>query len=641
MPPPTDSKHCSFDQIAEYLTSCTVLHLRPSQIFERPSLTNAIAYIDSNRMVRALTAGIAQLFKRREYIDRINVFPVPDGDTGTNMAFSFKIIHKAIGQTQGLPIKEMMTRVAHASLDGSRGNSGAIMAQYFHGFSESLGDKARMTAREFASASSAGARVAWTAMSEPVAGALPTVLEDFSAGLQRKAQQGVDDICKVFEHGLESARKSLAGTPDQLPVLKRAGVVDAGGQGFVDLLEGIWGYIRSGGKPVSLPVMDELLLTAGTTMEIDAGAHRFCTECVIHGDALEREVIMEQLQQLDCSSLMVAGGRKRVRVHLHVNNPGEVFLASEKFGEIHQQKADDMRRQHGLMSHTGKVAVVTDSGADIPFEEQERLAIHMVPVRLNFGAREYIDHVSLQSADLYRMLVECDELPKTSQPPVGDFARQYELLTSHGYDVMSVGLSKALSGTTQAARTAAQNVTDGQVRVLDSQSASTGQGLLAIIAAEAAQQGMSLDEIEALLLESRKLTRTMAIPADLGYIVRGGRVPAWLKVLADFLHIKPILVEKAGNFSLAGFATGTGAKPSALGKAALRRMKKNVSYRLLISHGANPEGARVLRRYILSRHSAVHSCHITEAGPALGVHLGPGGLVVGFLPQSSEGHCSG
>ena len=100
-------------------------------------------------------------------------------------------------------------------------------------------------------------------------------------------------------------------------------------------------------------------------------------------------------------------------------------------------------------------------------------------------------------------------------------------------------------------------------------------------------------------------------------------------------------MEKAGNFSLAGFATGTGAKPSALGKAALRRMKKNVSYRLLISHGANPEGARVLRRYILSRHSAVHSCHITEAGPALGVHLGPGGLVVGFLPQSSEGHCSG
>lgn len=598
-------------------------------------MTKAISYIDATRMVKGLTAAIQRLFQRREYIDRINVFPVPDGDTGTNMAFSFRVIHEAVHNLDGVSIRELMNRIASASLDGSRGNSGAIMAQYFHGFSEALGSNTDMNAAELAAASRAGSKAAWTAMSEPVAGTLPTVLDDFSSALEHKSQEGVEDIREILDYGLLKARESLARTPELLPVLKQAGVVDAGGQGFVDLLEGLCAFIESG-ETVDLQVdVEDILSGAGTQMEIDAGAHRFCTECVIEGGDLDRSFIMHELQQLDCSSLVVAGGHKRVRVHIHVNNPGEVYLACEQFGELHQQKADDMQRQVGLMNQTGKVAIVTDSGADIPLQEQERLAIHMVSARLNFGEKEYIDYVSLQPADLYRMLEECKEQPKTSQPPIGDFVRQYDLLVGHGYDVMSVGLSEALSGTTQAARAAAERF-DGQVRVFDTRSASCGEGLLAVIAAEAAQKNMSLDEIEQLLAEFQPLNRIFGIAADLSYIVRGGRVPAWVKTLTDFLHISPLLTEKGGRFKLGGFTTGLGAKPSALGKAVLRKMDKETSYRILIAHGANLEGALQLRRYILGRHTRVHSCHISEAGPALGVHLGPGGLVVGFLPQPDQ-----
>ncbi len=551
------------------------------------------------------------------------------------MAFSFKVIHEAVRHQHGLTMKQLMTRVANASLDGSRGNSGAIMAQYFHGFSESLGNKAYMTATELATASSAGAVAAWTAMSAPVAGTLPTVLEDFSTALVRKTRQGVDDIRELLEYGLVHARESLAHTPDLLPVLKHAGVVDAGGQGFVDLLEGIWTYIDSGETDKMVTDVEEMFATISPVMEMDVGAHRFCTECVIEGKALDRAEIMKQLEQLDCSSLVVAGGRERVRVHIHVNNPGEAYLVCEQFGELHQQKADDMKRQHGLMNQAGKVAIVTDSGADIPLEERERLAIHMVSARLNFGAKEYIDYISLMPADMYRMLEVCEEMPKTSQPPVGDFSRQYDLLTSHGYDVLSVGLSEVLSGTTQAARSAAERFA-GRVRVFDSKSASCGEGVLVVIAAEAAQQGMSVDEIEALLIEYQRLYHVFAIPADLSYIVRGGRLPAWVKTLTDFLHVSPLLTEKNGRFKLAGFTTGIGAKPSALGKASLRKMHQDKTYRILIAHGANPEGARELRRYILGRHTRVHSCYISEAGPALSVHLGPGGLVVGFIPQPDQ-----
>ena len=598
-------------------------------------MAKAVTNLDSARMVKVMTAAIQRLFQRREYIDRINVFPVPDGDTGTNMAFSFKVIHEAMGGANGLSIKQLMKRVANASLDGSRGNSGAIMAQYFQGFSEALQDKATLSAAALAIASSAGARAAWTAMSEPVAGTLPTVLEDFSTALEEKHLQGVNDICQMFEYGLGRARESLAHTPEQLPVLKQAGVVDAGGQAFVDLLEGIWSYVEHGETGVPNTVFDSVFPPASVTMNMDQGAHRYCTECVIEGDSLDRTKIMRGLEKLDCSSLVVAGNDKRVRVHIHVDNPGEAYLACEQFGNLHQQKADDMKRQHGLMNQVGKVAVVTDSGADIPFEEQERLGIHMVSARLNFGSTEYIDYVSLMPADLYRMLEERKESPRTSQPPVGDFVRMYDLLTGHGYEVFSVGLSGELSGTTQAARSAAERFA-GRVRVYDSRSASCGEGLLAVIAAQAAQQGMTLDEIEALLNQVGSGCRVIGLANDLGYLVRGGRLPAWVRKITDFLHISPLITAKNGRFGLAGFALGIGARPEALGKSALRRMNRQTSYRIFIAHGANHEGAKELRRYILGRHTRVHSCHISEAGPALGVHLGPGGLVVGFLPQPGQ-----
>jgi DegV family protein with EDD domain len=259
----------------------------------------------------------------------------------------------------------------------------------------------------------------------------------------------------------------------------------------------------------------------------------------------------------------------------------------------------------------------------------------MVSARLNFGATEYIDYVSLMPADLYRMLEESAVSPKTSQPPVGDFVRMYDLLTGHGYEVLSVGLSAELSGTTQAARTAAERFA-GRVRVYDSRSASCGEGLLAVVAAQAAQQGMTLDEIETLLTQVAPGCRVIGLADDLAYLVRGGRLPAWVKKVTDLLHISPLITAKNGRFGLAGFALGIGARPAALGKSALRRMKADTSYRVFIAHGANHEGARQLRRYILERHARVHSCHISEAGPALGVHLGPGGLVVGFLPQPQQ-----
>ena len=591
-------------------------------------------------LASALVAGVHHLFQRRDYVNRINVFPVPDGDTGTNLAFTFKAILDALQRQPPRRMDELLEVVASAALDGARGNSGAIMAQFFEGCREAAGSTRRLSAEGLARCCQRGAQQAWGAMSEPVPGTMPTVLEDFADEMQRASDEGVRDLRQQFRRGLLRARASLANTPEQLPVLKQAGVVDAGGQGFVDLLEGIQAWAEDGvlepldaatAALVSAEPEDAVALAAGAF-----GAHRYCTECVIEGAALDRQAIMHRLQSLDQSSLVVAGGRQRVRVHVHVNQPAEVFLACEAFGEIVQQKADDMRRQHGLLNQPGSVAVVTDSGADLPPSEVERLGIHVVPVRLSFGSREYLDGVELQSQDFYRLLAESPTPPQTSQPPPGDFRRVYELLTGHGYDVLQVGLSSRLSGTTQAASSAARRVSRGRVRVLDTLNASCGQGLLVLAAAEGAVRGKSLDEIEGMLQALLPLTMTLAMPDDLGPAVRGGRVPAWLGRLANALHVTPLLKARKGRLGIAGIRFGRGANPQYMARHVLRRMRPGQTYRIMVAHAANREAAVEARRILLEGHALVHSCHLAEVGPALGVHLGKGGLVIGALPQAAE-----
>lgn len=595
--------------------------------------------LDGPTLARLLSAGVRHLFRRREYINRINVFPVPDSDTGTNMAFTFKAVLDALAAPGRQSLPEVLERVRMAAVDGARGNSGAIMAQWFQGCAEAAGERTGLDAVALAAACHRGAEQAWSAMAEPVPGTLPTVLEAFADGLARAATEPSNDIRAVFGAGLDAARVALADTPNQLPALRQAGVVDAGGQGFVDLLDGIHAYMIDG----TLDPLDETW-TADAAPDYDPagaeawkpGEHQFCTECVIEGAALDRGQVMARLKALDHSSLVVAGGDARLRVHIHVDEPAEVFLACEEFGEIRQQKAEDMKWQHGLMNLAGQVAVVTDSGADLPAAEVERLGLHVVPVRLSIGDREFLDGVTLQPADFYRMLETETGTPRTSQPPARDFRRVFELLTVHGYQVVHAGLSTRLSGTTRAAESAAEALGDGQVTVFDTANAACGQGLLALLAAEAAAAGEDVESIIRRLRRAAGRTRTLAMPDEVRSMVRGGRVPAWLGKSASFLRLTPILGSRNGRLAIAGVAAGRGAKPRALARRALSEMDDRVTYRVMVSHADNREGARDLRRRVLSGHPRVHSCHLAEAGPALGVHLGRGGLIIGFMPDPNE-----
>lgn len=588
--------------------------------------------LDGTHLALALRAGIQRLLSCEEVINKINVFPVPDGDTGTNMALTLHAVLQRLRSEPAAHAGRLLTRVADAALDGARGNSGAILAQFLLGVGDRAGHLHALTVDDFAAAVTDGASYARESMAEPREGTILTVLSDFAAEVRDQViGNGVRDFRQLFQVALERSRISLEATRDQLEHLRRANVVDAGAMGFVELLAGMSHFMDSGEvaeDDESVRVFHDDQAAAGEEADL---THRYCTECMVTGEAIDRRHLREELSVIG-SSLVVAGTHSKVKVHVHVNEPAEVFRIAARYGEISGQKADDMERQQDAAHHKSgrQVAVVTDSAADLPDDALEALDIHMIPVRIHFGARSYLDKVSLTPEQFFRELATNPEHPKTSQPPPGDFRRAFEFLGTHYDGVLYVGLTARASGTFQAGEAAAgRSRTHGRIVCVDSGNASLGQGLIAMRAAECAAAGGSLAEVERCAREAGRSTRTFACLATLEYAVRGGRVPHWAKTVADLLRVMPLLATfPDGRVTVGGVLFGRGNRTRKFARYVRRRIRRDRRWRLAVGHADAHDEALRLREAIVAGLDNIDESFVIPIGTALGVHGGPGSLVV-------------
>lgn len=594
---------------------------------------------------RALAAGIQRVIARRDEINRINVFPVPDGDTGTNLAFTLGSVLATLRERRRGHAGDVLRRVASEAIDGARGNSGAILAQFFQGVSERLSGSARLTPAALAAAAADGSRMAREALAEPREGTILSVIQAFAAEWGQAVDEGARDFRSSFERALARAQQALRDTPQQLAVLRNAGVVDAGALGFVDLLEGIGDYIRAGRAGAGDEAGGEL---AEAGVDAPPGplhgggeVHGYCTECVVSADPVDRGGLKAALLALPLDSLVLAGTREKVRVHAHIDHPAQLFDACARFGRLSSQKADDMHQQaeSAAQSRT-RVAIVVDSGADIPAEEMERLSIHMVPARISLGARDYLDKVSLSPREFYAELRDAPVPPRTSQPPPGDFRRMFEFLLSHHAALVYVGLSRALSGTLQSAESAAARVAHGSTHVVDSRIGSAAQGLLALDAAAAAAAGWSAERIVARVGRMIPRTQFYAVVRDLSYGVRGGRAPALALPLSRLLGVRPIIRGKAnGRLGMGGMVWGRDRLAERFAAAVARRIDLRKRWRVLVGHCDCAQDGALLREALRARIPSIERDWLIEAGVAIGAHAGPGSLVVGVqeaVPLSDE-----
>jgi len=594
-------------------------------------------YLDGDALADALVSGIHCVIGEQDFLNHINVFPVADGDTGTNLSLSLGHALPILQRPGEKHLGTLLASLADALLDGARGNSGAIVAQFFQGVSDSAGELSRFTTESFSKAVAQGSDYAHDALSKPREGTILTVIAAFSETISTQVARVRDeDFPPLLDAALRRANSALAETTEQLDVLRKAGVVDAGAKGFVELVNGMQQFIQHG-RIAAEP--DLSVLQADSTAVMMAGSsedseYRYCTECIVTGTNIDRRKLREALSGLG-DSLVLAGTKRKAKIHVHVNDPEEVFSVGRRYGDISAEKVDDMHRQtHSSHSSAKQFAVITDSAADVADEDLERLDIHIVPCRVQFGDRGYLDKVSITSEEFFAELASSPHHPTTSQPAPGDFRRQFQFLASHFADVISVNLTSAASGTYEAARSAAERTNSpGRIHVINSFNASLGQGLLAVFAAECAEAGLPVDKTIEAIESLVPQTNTYGVLMDMTHAVRGGRLPGWVKTVASLLHVLPFIrTTNDGRVAASGFAFGRRNRVRKFARHIVRRARSTGPLNIAIGHATCPNDARELERYLREYLPQIERMTISELGAGLGAHTGPGALVIATQP---------
>jgi DegV family protein with EDD domain len=588
-----------------------------------------VAYLDGPRLQRSFVAGLDRLIGEREYLNKINVFPVADGDTGNNMYRTALAARGAITDGEA-PAGEILVRMADGALDGAQGNSGAILAQFFQGLATELAEHDRIQASDLAGALVAAAAATRAALATPREGTIITVIDAVADAAKSRRKNG--DFAALLPAMLKAGQKSLAATTGQLEELRKAGVVDAGARGFVCILEGcveflMHGSLRDLPDPPDIATAD---FAEHMHHEVDL-EFRYCTECMVQGTDLNAGRIRQELEALG-NSMVIAGSTKRVRIHIHTNEPESIFDLAGEFGTVTHTKADDMQGQTRTLNRKNRdIAIVTDSGADIPDAIMAALDIQMVPLRVQFGEDSHLDKMGMSSNEFRTELKRNTARPGTSQPTPGDLRRMFEFLGTHFKSVVSVNLSGMLSGTLQGARAAA-DLTEAAERIqtVDSKNVSVGQGLAVVRAAELAEQGMRGAQLIAAIEAEVDNIRNFAMVEDLSNAVRSGRVKPIVKYIADWLHLTPVLVSTpAGKVGISGFIIGRSNLIKRFGKHVARRQARGKRWQFAIAHGfSEADDAQVLADQLTTALPGSRCAWQTEIGSALGVHAGMEALVV-------------
>lgn len=593
-----------------------------------------ITELDGRNLYYAFIAGAKKILGHQSEINKINVFPVNDQDTGTNLASTIRSVienikpHRSYHQTAN--------NIAEAALVGARGNSGVIFAQFLYGMSVENSVKSKISIPEFAESAKNAVKHIYEAVAKPVEGTMLTVIRDWAEYIHSNQAEHTD-FNKLFQASLEPLKASLRKTKEQLEVLKKANVVDAGAKGFVLFVEGMIEFIKhSDVRKLETNALENDAIIHTEDISEEEITHRYCTEAIIKEASLDNKALMTLLSQHG-NSVVVAGSKGMNRVHLHTNHPAAFFGEARKVGTISFQKVDDMiRQQQVAYQRKWKIALVTDSTCDLSEELLEKYQIHMLPINLNFGENHYLDKITIQPDQFYEMLEESPMFPQTSQVNERSFTNLYSHLASHYDAIISIHLSSTFSGTYHSAVKAAKRIHkefNKEVHVIDSKSLSGSLGLMVLQIARAIENGESPKKIVEQSIDWVKKGKVYVSVKNLKYMVKGGRVSPLKGALSRLLNVKPIVsLDKYGNAVLFDKAFSQKANM----KKVMAHMKKihdekGISdYIVLHAHNENAAEWYVKKMKLLT---GIEPVSVVNISPVIGANAGLGAAAVAVMPN--------
>jgi uncharacterized protein len=593
-----------------------------------------ITYLDGFRLKHSIIASAARVGQKQEELNEINVFPVADGDTGTNMAETMQSIADSAHDLEHDSFAEMSSAIADSALEGARGNSGVILAQFFQGLAEKVVGKKQVLTHEFAHAVESAVAYAESAVSQPKEGTILTVMRDWAAHIKEYAIVKSDFI-DLLKGALARARVSLADTPKKLKVLRKAGVVDAGAQGFVHILEGMQEFLENG-KLAALSVGSQVMDTIRhhTHHAEDAVRYQFCTQCLILGEDINRDHLKAQLTPLG-DSLIVIGSRIKARIHIHSDHPQQVFEIAARHGQVLRTKTEDMRAQLRNRAKADKrtgIALLTDSTCDLPEEVLKQYQVCVAPVFLKIKDKTFIDRVEIQPDEFYKLYAASGGDISTSQPSTAAFAKLFQEAACSHRSIIAIHLSRQLSGTINGARIAARSLNDTPtVDVIDSRSLSVGLGLIVQEAARLISRGLTHQQVVEKVNEAIKRLRFFVSIPSLKQLIKSGRVPKMKGWMGELLHIKPVIsLDQEGKVVEAAKVFGQAAVREKVFELAASYAATLKNPRFAIAHVMNRPLAEAYRKRLVDRF-ATDDIFINDASPALGAHVGFGACGIAIV----------
>ncbi|WP_099208923.1 DAK2 domain-containing protein [Urinicoccus timonensis] len=422
--------------------------------------------IEKNKFIEVLQSSVNNLLNHKEEVNALNVFPVPDGDTGTNMSLTIKSALEEVKRSVENDLGKLAKDTARGSLMGARGNSGVILSQYFRGLAEGLADLKDFTPAEVAHVLTQASKTTYNAVMKPTEGTILTVGRETAEFANRFSKKESTDILLFLGEVLEAGKKSLANTPNLLPVLKEAKVVDAGGQGLIYILEGAYLALKgqgvqslTGEEAKDLPSQKVSSREKISTDDIQFG---YCTEFMIQTESNDVDGFRNKLKPLgDC--LLVVGGEGIIKTHIHTNHPGKALEYAVELGQLKDIKIDNMRFQHEEVLLKDELEEMRSQQVESP--QQKDKDYGFVAVSMGEGLSEIFKEIQVDQVIFGG---------QTMNPSTQDFVKSIQAIPAK-----TIYLLPNNSNIIMAAEQAAE-ISEKDVRVIPSKT--VPQGIAAMLA---------------------------------------------------------------------------------------------------------------------------------------------------------------
>ena len=588
-------------------------------------------YLTQKELKAMMLLSYQRVEREKENINKINVFPIPDQDTGNNITKTLLGIKEAIENKDFKDTEELTEAILDGALTAAQGNAGVIYTGFLARFLPQL-KKGKSGNKDLALAFEEGLQGATSSIQSPKEG---TILDVIAATmLTFKEQAGKeDDILKVLKLAIKKASQALLDTREKMPILKKANVVDAGGLGFLIILESFLAALEEKEEIVEKEIKEKSSEKIKRFVQIIS--NRYEVVSLIKNPKLSFQEIKDRFKRLGNSLDMVQIGNK-VKIHIHTDFPDEAKQVMQDLGDVESMVIEDMSNQViGENLSNSSIGIITDELADLTQKIAERYQISVIPHRVNWPESE-----SLSGKNIYQKMQEAERrgfksLPKTSRPPKEIFLEEYKKLLEKFENVLCVPLSSKLSGSYNSACQARSMLSEEKrkrVFVLDSYSVSGGEALLILKAIELIQEGFDIHGIISKLKRKIPTIYLYGLLANPKWIEWGGRInsrqAAWIRRFQK-LGASPLLGIKEGRVEKIGYRFGIKETSEGLFREIKKKSKKvrdkGKKIRVVIAHCDNIEEANKLKQKLKKIKAEVSFIGLT--GPVLGAHVGPGALI--------------